>query len=228
MKRYAFAFAYQLGLAVVVGLVLCMGAITAQRGPAAAATSAVLCPVITGSDENIPFAPHEGWVDVYAPGDSTGGFARVGADAKFDLKNITGPVALIASFDRVETLPIIVGKWPRTPGDYNISLWGDYVCVPSGYPDTWHNEYQVRAKDFLQTFIARSTYLYGLTAFDGQKVVEWGNKIHARVHQQGPDGPVITFPGPDGAVTEAQSAHHTDHEFPYIGWRHGDIPLVRG
>jgi hypothetical protein len=220
--------ARNVGLAALGGLFISLALAAPQPARAAAAKGTVLCPVVTGSNQTAPFAPHEGWVDIYAPGDSTGRGARVGADASFDLKDVTGPVALIASFDRVETLPIIVGKWPPRPGQYDISLWGDYICVPPGYPETWDKEYKVRARDFFQTFVARGTQIYACTVFDGPKVVDWGNKVNARLRKGGPDGPVILFPGPDESRAEAESAHHTDYEFPFLGWRHGDLPVTPG
>jgi hypothetical protein len=214
---------------VAVAAVVCIAALGAGPGPASAASGTVLCPVVTGSDQTIPFTPHQGWVDVYQPGDSTGRSARVGADARFDLGTIKTPVALIASFDRVEVLPIIVGKWPPKANAYDLSIWGDYICVPPGYPEVWDKDLKMTAKDYFQTFVARSTQIYGVTAFDGVKVIDWGNKINGRFRTGGPDGPIIMFPGyTEGEMMESESAHHTNHEFPYMGWRYGEMPVTPG
>jgi hypothetical protein len=191
-------------------------------------TGRVLCPVLTGYPEAIPFAPHEGWVDIYTAGNSTGKSAPINKDAEFSIQKPSEPVALIASFDHIDALPIIVPCWPTKPGRYDIYLWGDYICFPPGYPEIWDKEYKVTSKTFYQTFIARSTSIYAITAFDGPKVAPWGNKVHGFFHPGGPYNEPIMHPHIDGAITDMQTAHHTDHSFPFIGFRHGDIPVVPG
>lgn len=225
MKSTRRLSALSLGILAIITVWACF-ALPSQA--AVAKKGRVMCPIITGNPDTLPFVGHAGWVDVYPSGNSTGQYARLNEDSSFDLGTVKGPVALIASFDHVDALPIIAPRWPSASGDTDVSLWGDFVCVPPGYRDRWDKEFATTAKSYYQTFIARSTHLYAITAFDGPKVVSWGNKVHGQFRQGGPYGPIIAHTHIDGAVTEFQTAHHTDHSVPFVGFRHGDIPVTPG
>ena len=103
----------------------------------------------------------------------------------------------------------------------------DYVCMPPGYPKAWDKNFMVRAHSFYQTFIAKSRWLYSVTVYDGPKIISWGNKISVRICEGAIGGPPITMRRHD-AVEPAQTALHTDHEFPRVGFRHGDVELQPG
>ena len=218
----------QMTLQVLLWMAMIYVNVTVLNNIAIGATGTVLCPVLTGYSEAIPFQPHEGWVDVYAPGDSTGKYTRITKNATFNMETPSRPVALIASFDHIDALPIILPQWPSEPGKYDISLWGDYICFPPGYPEVWDKKYAFTSKTFYQTFIARSTSIYAITAFDGAKVASWGNKVHGFFYPGGPYSDPIMHTHIDGAITDMQTAHHSDHSFPFIGFRHGDIPVTPG
>lgn len=134
-----------------------------------------MLPVITGHPQLQPFVGHEGWVDVYAVGSSTAESTRISRDASFHIERPKPQSVLIASFDRLEFLPIIVPAWDARS---DIVIEADYVCVPPGYPDVWGREYLATGRKFWQTFVPRSSNLYNCTAFDGPKIAWWvGNPV---------------------------------------------------
>jgi hypothetical protein len=197
----------------------------APTRPGESPSASVTIPIVTGRPGSQPFAGHPGWIDLHAPGESSGVSARVGRDARFDLAKPAQPSALILTLDRLEIPAVIAPGW--NGGD--VALDPEYACVPPGYPDVWDRDYPVRAHEHWQTFVARSRHLYALMAFDGPKVVWWGNKIGASVHRGAPGGPRIDFPVPWGTGPDDNpNSHHTDHGFPHVGWRHGDIPVKPG
>lgn len=199
----------------------------------ASTNGAIVFPYITGRPGVQLFAPHPGWIDLFPAGDTAGVGAEITADGRFTLPQPVGRVSLIAGFERMETAPLIASNWFPTPGglsarDIALAQHFDYVCMPPGYPDRWAQEYIVRAHAFCQTFVAKSQWLYSVTVFDATKIVWWGNKVFVSIHEGGPDGPVLAMRGPADGITEFQTAQHTDFEFPRVGFRHGDIPLVPG
>ncbi|MBN1419627.1 MAG: hypothetical protein JXP34_12690 [Planctomycetes bacterium] len=186
-------------------------------------------PYVSGRPGTQAFAGHPGWVDAYHRGYGPSVWARIEADGSFRLPapRKAAPICLVAMFDRIETPPVVVFDWPHeTGGDVPIPV--EYACVPAGYPDAWDREYRARTKNFYQTFVARGTQLYGVTIFDGPKIVEWGNKINVSVHAGSPSGSLIPLATPGPGTIEAVSAGHSDREFPRIGWRHGDMPVATG
>lgn len=188
--------------------------------------SRILLPVITGHAQLEPFTGHEGWVDVYTSESSVAESARIGRDASFHIERPKSQSVLIASFDRLELLPIIIPGWD---GHSDITIEADYVCIPPGYPDVWGREYPVKGRNFWQTFIPHSSNLYNCTAFDGPKIAWWGNKFNFSVHRDNAHGPRIAFPVPWGTTDrDDPSGHPTDFEFPRVGWRHGDVQVVPG
>ncbi len=212
-------------LAIIAGaawLVPCASAVAVE--------GTITIPCMTGRPERQPFVGHPGWVDVYARGNSTGVVSRIGPDARIDLPQPSEPVCLIAMFDKIETPPVILPKWPLKPGNLDVPIATAYACAPPGYPEVWDREYTVRGKEFWQTFVAPCTQLYGCSVFDGPKIVWWGNKINVSVHEGGANtDPIImkdSWEGSEGVFRV--SAGHSDHELPRIGWRHGDIELVPG
>ncbi|MBI4582024.1 MAG: hypothetical protein HY718_20170 [Planctomycetes bacterium] len=120
-------------------------------------------------------------------------------------------------------------RWPAKPDDYSLPVTVEYACLPPGYPEVWDEHYTVRSHEYWQTFVARSRHLYGLMAFDGPRITWWGNKVNAAVYRDRVGGPRIDFAAPWGvSPNDNPSAHHTDHAFPRVGWRHGDVDLVPG
>lgn len=215
-------------LILVIAAVTCGVRQVSQSTESSRITSKIriLLPVITGHAQLQPFTGHEGWVDVYASGSSEVKSARISKDASFHIERPKSHAVLVASFDRLELLPIIIPEWD---GHSDISIQADYVCVPPGYPDLWNREYLVKGRNFWQTFVPRSSNLYNCTAFDGPKVVWWGNKFNFSVHRDGARGSRIAFPVPWGTTErDDPSAHPTDLEFPRVGWRHGDIQVLPG
>ncbi len=188
----------------------------------------IVAPIITGRDGRHAFTPHPGWVGVFPPGPSKGTYATIGANGRFTVPAVSGPVSLIAGFHKMETAPLILSKWSAS-GDLSVDAMGlyDYVCLPDGYPQTWDSQYMVRAHTFYQTFIARSKWIYSVTVYDGPKIVWWGNKPSVAICEGKIGGPPIMMPFHDSEAKD-QTALHTDHAFPRVGFRHGDIELVPG
>jgi hypothetical protein len=198
-------------------------------GQAPAAENRFTIPFVSGQPGSQPFEGHPGWVDVCQAGNSEGVGARVGEDARFTVPEDTfkKPAVLIATFDRIETPPVIVpGYKPTADGDIPIPV--EYACVPAGYPDVWDSRYMWRGKDFYQTIVPRCTQLYGLTFFDGPKFAEWGNKVNVSVHEDSPRGKLIMVTGAGEQPSDHVSATHSDHAYPRIGWRHGDMKVEPG
>lgn len=194
-----------------------------------AQTHTITIPYVTGREGTQPFAGHPGWVDVFEKGVTRGIGARIDDKAHFELPERTPakPLCLIATFDRLETPPVIVPDFK--PGDgHALPIPCEYACVPAGYPKVWDEKHMVRGKDFYQTITPKSTQLYGLMFFDGPKFVDWGNKINVSVHKDAHDGELIYVTEAGEGVSEHVSATHSDHEYPRIGWRHGDMPMEPG
>jgi hypothetical protein len=201
---------------------------TGPAAPAEEVTATVTIPIVTGQPGQQPFAGHPGWVTLCPQGDHSPTTARIRPDGTFTIERPTGPVALIAGFDRIETPPVIIPHWPTGPDTFEVPVACAYACAPPGYPDTWKNEHMVRDQNFWQTFIAPCTQLYGCSVFDGPKIVWWGNKLNVSVHKGGAHGETIMLTDHEGGKYDAVSAGHSDFELPRIGWRHGDIDLVPG
>jgi len=208
--------------------VLVLAVTASSAPPAEAAEGEITLPYVTGRPGRQVFRGHPGWVDVYPAGDAAGVGARIGANGRFELPDPRGPVCLIAMFDKMETPPIIVPRWPVQPGQYDVAIPVEYACVPAGYPELWDRRYITRGKNFWQTFMAGCTQLYGCSVFDGPKIVWWGNKINVSVHEGGANGKVIVMRENWSGEVNDVSAGHSDHELPRVGWRHGDIELVPG
>lgn len=189
----------------------------------------VTIPVVSDRSDRQPFAGHPGWLDAYGPGGGQGVSVRIGDDAGFAIESAPRPRCVIVTFDAIETPPLIVPRWPIAPGSNDLPMIVEYACVPAGYPAVWDSKYRVRSHEFWQTFVARSRHLYGLMAFDGPRIAWWGNKINVAVYRDGVGGPRIDFAVPWGTgPNDNPSAHHTDHAYPRVGWRHGDIDLTPG
>lgn len=186
-------------------------------------------PFVTGRPGTQPFKGHPGWVDAYHAGNGKGVFARIDDHASFNLPDPpkNKPICLIAMFDKIETPPVIVPGYVNKDGQ-QVLIPTEYACAPEGYPDVWDKQYMLRAHDFYQTIKANCTQLYGVSAFDGPKFVEWGNKINVSVHKDRHDGELIMVTEAGEGASEHVSATHSDHELPRIGWRHGDMPLEPG
>lgn len=210
-------------------LALVAGILAGHRSAAQAAAGKVTIPIVTGREGRHAFTGHPGWVDVYGRGDATGIGARIGADATFSLPVPGEPIVLVAYFDKMETPPVVLPRWPGGAGGFDIPIAVEYACVPPGYPDVWDRDYKMRSRNFWQSFVAGCTHLYGCSVFDGPKVVDWGNKINVAVTAGGAHGERQIIMRPQGEdPTEYVSAGHSNHELPRMGWRHGDIQLVPG
>jgi len=198
------------------------------------ATGTFVVPYVTGRSERHPFAGHPGWVDVFQAGYGKSASARIGDDGRFTLPDQQGPTVLIAMFDRIETPPVIVPGWPAQLGEFNVLIPSEYACVPGGTRDEWDKQYQTRAYNFHQTFVPQCTQIYGVSIFDGPKIIDWGNKVQVRLQEDGPQGKVIPIRGhgsPDPARDdqwEELSCGHSDRELPRVGWRHGGLEVVPG
>jgi len=186
-------------------------------------------PYVTGRPGTQPFAGHPGWVDAYAAGNGEGVFARVGDDATFTLPQPKKdkPLCLIVMFDKIETPPLVFPNF-RAAAKQDVAIPLEYACVPPGYPEVWDKQYTLRGHDFYQTIVPRGTQLYGVSAFDGPKFAEWGNKINVSVHEDSPQGRLIMVTEAGEGPSEHVSATHSDHELPRIGWRHGNMPVTPG
>lgn len=192
-----------------------------------AAEGRITLPTISGRAEMRTFDGHPGWVDVYRSGYRPPVSARIDDSATFQIPDPDHPVCLIATFDKIETPPVIIPGWP-VAGNHDVPIPVEYACIPPGYPEVWTREYERRADNFWQTFVAKGTQLYGVSVFDGPKIVDWGNKINLSVHEDRPNGsPIVIQEHWDGKSSNV-SAGHSDHEMPRVGWRHGDIPTTPG
>jgi len=210
----------------MIHAILCLLPLSAS---AAAGEGRFTIPFVTGRPETQAFAGHPGWIEAFQRGYGPGVCARIEADGSFRLPALRkgGPVCLVAMFDRIETPPVVVFDWSYEAGG-DVPIPVEYACVPAGYPERWDREYRARTKNFWQTIVARGTQIYGVTFFDGPKIIDWGNKINVAVHAGSPSGPLIPVANPGPGVLEFVSAGHSDHEFPRIGWRHGDMPVSTG
>jgi hypothetical protein len=209
-------------LLVFIGMLVPTGCAKSQT-----ITGTVTVPIITDRPGRQPFAPHPGWVDLYGRGESTAVSARIGEDGHFDVSGLEGQYSAIASFDVMETHPIILPRW-NSNEDLEIPIVCDYACIPLGYPEIWDASYTQTSHWFFQTFRAKSKHLYSCSAFDGKEVIDWGNKLSATVREGGPLGPTIPAKHEEGPGIPDMSASHTRHGFPHMGWRHGDIALEPG
>ncbi len=198
------------------------------------ASGTVVVPRISGHPTTQPFSGHRGWVDAFQAGYGKSASARIGDDGRFTLPDQQGPTVLIAMFDRIETPPLIVPAWPVRPGDFDVLIPTEYACVPEGTRDQWDKQYKTRASSFHQTFVPRCTQIYGLSIFDGPKIIDWGNKIQVRLQEEGPQGKVIQLKdrgSPDPTWEgrwEELSCGPSDRELPRVGWRHGNLEVVPG
>ncbi|MHC4742049.1 MAG: hypothetical protein ACYS8Z_09070, partial [Planctomycetota bacterium] len=191
------------------------------------AEGAIVAPYITGRPKIQRFSPHPGWIGFFSPGESVGKYAIIDDTGRFHVAGVSGPVSLIAGFHKMETAPLILPQWTPSVGDVAAMERYDYVCLPAGYPDVWDKQYMVRAHSFYQTFIAKSRWLYSVTLYDGPKIVWWGNKPSVRICEGAIGGPPIKMRW-HNEEEESQTSLHTDHAFPRVGFRHGDIELVPG
>lgn len=189
----------------------------------------ILVREVTGHPETRIFRGHPGWVDAFHPGNGPGISCRIREDGTFELPAPLRkkPLHAIVMFDRIETPPFVVQGY-GADGNFDILIPTDYSCVPEGYPEVWDREYATRATNYYQAVVPRSTMLYGVTVFDGPKIIEWGNKLNVSVHEGGRDGPPIRMRFHSEPHLDHQSAGHSDKETPRVGWRHGDLPVRPG
>lgn len=194
----------------------------------------IVLPRIEGREGLQVFAGHPGWVDVYHKGYCKTVSARIQPDGSFELSKPDKPVSLIAMFDRNETPPVILPQWPVEPDNFDVPIAVEYACVPDGYPEVWDKEYKKKGTDFFQTFVPQCTQLYGFSVFDGPRQEKHGNRVMVSVHPDGPDSKALLFkdkgspdPGWVGHWDEL-TAWDSDRELPYVGWRHGDMPIEAG
>lgn len=203
--------------------------VSTSRSSALAGEGRILIPEVSGRPGLRVFSGHPGWVDAYHAGHGEGISARIREDGTFHLPAAPKPkpLYLIVMLDRIETPPFVVSS-PGASGNLDVVIPVEYACVPEGYPEVWDKEYARRAVNYHQTIVPSSTMLYGITVFDGPKIVEWGNKLNASVHEGGRDGPPIRMRFHREGLTDHQSAGHSDKQTPRIGWRHGDVPVRPG
>ncbi len=204
-------------------------AVVLACGQAMGAEARLTIPFITGRPGVQAFAGHPGWVDAYRPGKGLPASARISADGRFNLPDTGGPATLIFMFDKIETPPFVVTDFVGKDGEVvDVPIPAEYVCVPPGFPETWDKQYLHRAHHYLQTFVPRCTQIYGVTIFDGPKIVSWGNKLNAVLYD-GPFGKPIILPNHDGTYTlDFLSANHSDKDLGRVGFRHGDYEVMPG
>jgi hypothetical protein len=190
---------------------------------------------VSGREGLQVFKGHPGWLDVYERGYCKTVSARIEADGTFELPAPRKSVSLIAMFDRNETPPVILPQWPVEPGNFDVPIAVEYACMPNGYPDVWDEEYMKMGTDSYQTFVPNCTQLYGVSVFDGPQVEnDHPNRIMVSVHPDAPGSKALLFkdkgspdPGWVGHWDEL-TAWDSNKELPYIGWRHGDMPIEAG
>src|SRR5690606_4759476 len=157
--------------------------------------------------------------------------ARIEKDGRFTLPELDEPACLIAMFDRMEMPALVFPRWPDPSGSRDLLIPAEYACVPPGYPEVWEREWMVPATLFAQTFVPRGTQLYGLSIFDGPKLAEPGNQLHAFVHEGGPDTQPLLLQehqSPDPGMAgrwDMITGGFSDRGLSMIGWRHGNMPL---
>ncbi len=200
-----------------------------------AADGTVTVPYVTGRPETHPFTNRPGWVDVYHAGYAMSASARIRPDGTFTLPDLPKPVCLIATFDKMETPPVILPRWPISPADTTVSIPVEYACVPDGTSKDWDNKYAVSATDFCQSIIARGTQLYGLILFDGPPSKHQQSKMHLCLHEGGPDQPLVylddyVHPDPvtQGGIDRISSNRSAGRDVLRAGWRYGNVPTVPG
>lgn len=187
-----------------------------------------MIPEVSGRSKLQKFAGHPGWIDIYKKGYGPSTSTRINSDGTFNIAKPDDAVTLIATFDKMETPPVIVPRWPQQEGEYDIHIPVEYACIPDDYPQTWDRDYKTRAYNYWQTFVPQCTQIYGVTVFDGPKIVEWGNKINVGVHHEQSGGPPVILNNEETGQWSPTSAGHSDHEFPRVGWRHGDLAVEPG
>jgi len=205
-------------------------AIALWCGADAAGQNTFTVPYVTGRPGSQPFAGHPGWVDAYHAGNGEGISARIGDDARFSLPKPKKdkPLCLMVMFDEIETPPIIVPNFP-VDNKQDVPIPVVYACIPPGYPGVWDRDYMTRATDFWQTFVPTCTQIYGVSVFDGPKIVKWGNKLNIGIHEDGPKGQAMEAPANDGSpLSDHFSAGHSDHKLPRVAWRHGEMSVEPG
>lgn len=212
--------------ALIVGLFLCT---TLEAGE-----GRLMVPFVTGQEGVHPFTGFTGWIDAYPKGSTQGVSARIEKDGSFTLPELDGQACLIAMFDRMEMPALVFPQWPDPSGSRDLLIPAEYACVPAGYPEVWERELMVPATLFAQTFVPRGTQLYGLCIFDGPKMAEPGNQLHAFVHEGGPDTEPLLLQehqSPDPGMAgrwDMITGGFSDRGLSMIGWRHGNMPLTPG
>ena len=115
-------------------LALVLGAVAMINPAALAGKGTFTVPQVTGRPATQPFAGHPGWVDVFKRGYGVGTSARIAEDGTFELPDPDKPVCLVAMFDKIETPPVILPRWPISPGNYDVPIPAEYACLPPGFP----------------------------------------------------------------------------------------------
>jgi len=210
--------------------------ITALMSPAVAmaAQGRIMIPAVSGRAEAIVFTGHPGWVDVFGKGYGKSASARIAEDGTFEIVEPKGAQCLIAMFDKIETPPVILPRWPREAGNYDVPIPAEYACVPAGYPNVGEAFAKVRGHSVFQEIVPKCTQLYGVSFFDGPKVADWGSELTVMLHENEPKPVPIALkeqsssdPGWQGKVDRV-STQRGEHEVLRMGWRHGNMPVVPG
>ncbi|NLE57788.1 MAG: hypothetical protein GX616_05465 [Planctomycetes bacterium] len=219
---------------VRTGLAVFLVALAAVSPAAMAARGTLTVPCVTGRSEARPFVGHPGWVEVFTKGYGVSTSARIDDHATFELPDPTKPVCLIASLDKFETPPIILGRWPTAPGDYDVPIPVEYACLPVGFPGEWDPKQKVEGRDLFQAFVPRCTQLYGVLFFGEARVADWGNEVHVMLHKGVPTDQPIPMkdqvspdPGWEGKIDRV-STNQSREPWLRMGWRHGNMPVEPG
>lgn len=219
---------------VRTGLAVFLVALAAVSPAAMAARGTLTVPCVTGRSEARPFVGHPGWVEVFTKGYGVSTSARIDDNATFELPDPTKPVCLIASLDKFETPPIILGRWPTAPGNYDVAIPVEYACLPVGFPGEWDPKQKVEGRDLFQAFVPRCTQLYGVFFFGEARVADWGNEVHVMLHKGVPTDQPIPMkdqvspdPGWEGKIDRV-STNQSREPWLRMGWRHGNMPVEPG
>lgn len=202
--------------------------------PAFAASGRILLPTVTGREGATVLQGYTGWIDAFAKGYGKSAVARIQDDGTFELDVPAQPVSLILMFDRIETPPIVIPRWPANDDDYDIHVPVEYACVPHGPVASWPEAWIEKRVNVYQSFVARGTHLYGLAMFIRPQENPEGNKYQMMLHAGSPETKALMLTGavaPDPGWSnefDRVAAEKSNHSLVRAGWRHGDMPVKPG